>query len=100
MPQGPEAFATDLNRLCIEMTHTRRGPGSLRARKGILRRFKPLLRTIAGHARRHRDRLASEYAQGEEDAGGADGGSTESGRFMLQLGESRFGCKMYLGAVT
>jgi hypothetical protein len=62
MPQEPEAFATDLNRLCIEMTHTRRKPDSRRARKGILRRFKPLLRTIAGHARRHRDRLASEYA--------------------------------------
>jgi len=62
MPQEPAAFATDLNRLCIEMTHTRRKPDSRRARKGILRRFKPLLRTIAGHARRHRDRLKSEYA--------------------------------------
>jgi hypothetical protein len=28
----------------------------------VLRQFKPLLRTIAGHARRHRDRLAKEYA--------------------------------------
>lgn len=61
MPQGPEAFATAMNRLCIAMTHTRRKPDSRRARKAVLRLLKPLLRTIAGHARRHRDRLASEY---------------------------------------
>ena len=62
MPQEPEAFATAMNRLCIEMTHTRRKPDARKARKRVLRQFKPLLRTIAGHARRHRDRLASEHA--------------------------------------
>jgi len=62
MPQEPEAFAKAMNRLCIEMTHTRRKPDSRQARKRVLRQFKPLLRTIAGHARRHRDRLAGEYA--------------------------------------
>ena len=61
MPQEPEAFATTMNRLCIQMTHTRRKPDSRRARKRVLREFKPLLRMIAGHARRHRDRLAKEY---------------------------------------
>ena len=62
MPQEPEAFARTMNRLCIQMTHTRRKPDSRRARKAVLREMKPLLRTIAGHARRHRDRLAGEYA--------------------------------------
>jgi len=62
MPQEPEAFATQLSRLCIEMTHTRRKPDSRRARKRVLRQFKPLVRTIAGHARRHRDRLERDYA--------------------------------------
>jgi hypothetical protein len=62
MPQGPEAFARAMNRLCIQMTHSRRKPDSRRARKAVLREMKPLLRTIAGHARRHRDRLAGEYA--------------------------------------
>ena len=62
MPQEPAGFATAMNRLCIEMTHTRRQPDSRKARKRVLRQFKPLLRTIAGHARRHRDRLAGEYA--------------------------------------
>jgi hypothetical protein len=62
MPQEPEAFARAMNRLCIQMTHTRRKPDSRRARKAVLRELKPLLRTIAGHARRHRDRLSGEYA--------------------------------------
>ena len=62
MPQEPEAFATAMNRLCIEMTHTRRKPDSRKARKRVLRELKPLLRTIAKHALRHRDRLASEHA--------------------------------------
>src|SRR5688572_983304 len=62
MPQEPEAFATAMNRLCIEMTHTRRKPDSRQARKRVLRELKPLLRTIAGHALRHRDRLAREHA--------------------------------------
>jgi hypothetical protein len=61
MPQGPEGFATEMNRLCIEMTHSRRKEDSRRARKRVLRRFKPLVRVIAAHARRHRDRLEREY---------------------------------------
>lgn len=63
MPQGPEGFATEMNRRCIEMTHTRRKENSGKARKRVLRRFKPLVRTIAGHARRHRDRLERDYAR-------------------------------------
>jgi len=63
MPQEPEAFATDLNRLCIAMTHSRRKSDSRPARKRVLREMKPLLRTVAGHARRHRDRLVAQYAR-------------------------------------
>lgn len=63
MPQEPEEFATQMSRLCIEMTHTRRKEDSRRARKRVLRRLKPLLRTIASHARRHRDRLEHHYTQ-------------------------------------
>ena len=62
MPQEPAGFATAMNQLCIKMTHSRRKTDSRKARKRILREFKPLLRTIADHARRHRDRLASEHA--------------------------------------
>lgn len=62
MPQEPAGFATAMNQLCIKMTHSRRKADSRKARKKILREFKPLLRTIADHARRHRDRLDSEQA--------------------------------------
>jgi IS5 family transposase len=65
MPQGPEAFATEMNRLCIEMTHTRRKEDSCRARKRVLRKIKPLLKVIAGHARRHRDRLERDHSRTE-----------------------------------
>jgi hypothetical protein len=68
MPEEPAGFATAMNRLCIEMTHSRRKVDSRKARKRILREFKPLLRTIADHARRHRDRLASEQASTDYSA--------------------------------
>lgn len=63
MPEDPEAFARQMNRLCIEMTNTRRKTDAKKARKAVLRRMKPLLRTIGGHARRHRDRLEASWRQ-------------------------------------
>jgi hypothetical protein len=62
MPGEPEVFARQMSRLCIEMTHTRRKDDAKKSRKSVLRRMKPLLKTIAEHARRHRDRLSSDYA--------------------------------------
>jgi hypothetical protein len=61
MPEEPEVFARAMNRLCLEMTHTRRKSDAKKARKSVLRRIKPLVRTIAGHAKRHRDRLESSW---------------------------------------
>jgi hypothetical protein len=63
MPTEPEVFARQMNRRCIAMTHTRRRRDARRARKGVLREMKRLLRTIGEHARRHRERLACDYAQ-------------------------------------
>ena len=62
MPQSPEQFARQMNRLCIEMTNTRRKSDSRKARKAVLRRMKPLLKTIAAHAQRHRDLLEASWA--------------------------------------
>lgn len=62
MPAEPEVFARQMNRLCIEMTHTRRRRDAKRVRKAVLRKMKRVLSTIGGHARRHRDRLAADYA--------------------------------------
>jgi IS5 family transposase len=61
MPCEVEDLARRMNQLCIEMTHTRRKEDALRARKRVLRKMKPLVKTIAGHARRHRDRLERDY---------------------------------------
>lgn len=61
MPAEPKIFVRQMNRLCIEMTHTRRRANAKRARKQVLRKMKRLLRTIGEHARRHRDRLEKAY---------------------------------------
>ncbi len=65
MPETPDSLARSMNRLCIEMTHSGRKPGSKKARKKVLRRMKRLLKTIGGHARRHRDLLAEGFARTE-----------------------------------
>lgn len=57
MPESPEQLARRMNKLCIEMTHSRRKAGSKKARKSVLRRMKKLLRRVGEHARRHRDLL-------------------------------------------
>ncbi|MCC5023866.1 MAG: hypothetical protein J6386_25985 [Candidatus Synoicihabitans palmerolidicus] len=63
MPNEPPVFATQMNRWCLAMTHSRRRRDAKRARKGVLRQMKRLLRTIGEHARRHRDHLAADYAR-------------------------------------
>jgi hypothetical protein len=60
MPAEPEVFARQMNRLCVQMTHTRRRADAKRVRKQILRGMKRLVRTVGEHARRHRDRLMNE----------------------------------------
>ena len=57
----PKEFLRRVNRLCIEMTHSRRQADGRKHRKQILRLLKKLLKTIDGHARRHRDLLARDW---------------------------------------
>jgi hypothetical protein len=56
----PSEFIRSMNRLSIEMTHTRRRPESKKARKQVLRTMKKLLKKIDRHARKHRDLLKKE----------------------------------------
>jgi len=56
----PSAFIRAMNRLSIEMTHTRRRPDSKKARKQVLRLMKKLMKKIDRHARKHRDLLEKE----------------------------------------
>ena len=56
----PLGFIRGINRLSIEMTHTRRRPDSRKARKRVLRLMKKLMKKIDRHARKHRDLLEKE----------------------------------------
>jgi hypothetical protein len=57
MPQMPKDFTKDINRLSIEMVHTRRVKGGQKRRKELLREMKQLLKVVQGHAQRHHDLL-------------------------------------------
>lgn len=61
----PGEFLRRVNRLCIEMTHSRRQADGRKQRKRILRLLKKLLKTIDGHAQRHRELLARDWQQTE-----------------------------------
>jgi hypothetical protein len=70
--QEPEAFIRQMNRLSIEMTHTRRQKEGKRARKKVFRAMKKLIKKITGHALVHRDMLKSNWAEttlSEQEAG-------------------------------
>ena len=67
----PAEFIRGINRLSIEMTHTRRRPESNNARKQVLRRMKKLMKKIGLHARKHRDLLENEREQTDLSEGEA-----------------------------
>lgn len=62
MPE-PECFLRQINRLSIEMTHSRRSLDSRKRRKQVLRQMKRLNRLVLKHAQRYRDALAREWNQ-------------------------------------
>lgn len=61
--EAPEVFMTRLNRLCIEMTHTRAKQDSKRHRKITLRKMDRVVGTVAAHARRYRKLLDEKWDQ-------------------------------------
>ena len=63
MPDSPDRLLGRMNKLCIEMTHTRRKRGAAKARKKILRKMKRLLKRIGAHALRHRNLLEARFGQ-------------------------------------
>lgn len=62
MPR-PEDFLREMNRLSIEMTHSRRKSDSGRQRKKVLRRMKKMVKVVESHARRYRQLLDQEWEQ-------------------------------------
>jgi hypothetical protein len=61
--EPPEVFITRINRLCIEMTHTRAKQDSQRQRKLTLRKMDRVVGTAAAHARRYRKLLDEHWEQ-------------------------------------
>jgi hypothetical protein len=59
--EPPAEFLRRINRLCIEMTHSRRKAESRKERKRILRGMKKLVKVVGRHARKHRDLLEQEW---------------------------------------
>ncbi len=55
--EDPFTFIKRMNKLCIQMTHTRRKADGKKERKKILRLMKKLIKIIRLHAQRHRDLL-------------------------------------------
>jgi hypothetical protein len=59
--EPPAEFLRRINRLCIQMTHSRRQPESRKERKRVLRGMKKVVKGVSRHARRHRDLLDQEW---------------------------------------
>jgi hypothetical protein len=59
----PQQFIREMNKLCIEMTHTRKKKDAKKARKLIFRCMKQLMKTIESHARRYHTLLEENREQ-------------------------------------
>jgi len=59
----PEEFIREMNKLCIEMTHTRKRKDAKKVRKKVFRRMKKLMKTIEGHARNYHALLEGHWIQ-------------------------------------
>lgn len=57
----PDKFLTDINRLSIEMSQSRRRPDSVKRRKTLLRKMKLLTRIVKEHAERYSLRLQADW---------------------------------------
>ena len=59
----PEQFIRAMNKLCIEMTHTRKKKDGKKVRKKIFRRMKRLMKTIKGHAKNYHSVLEERWRE-------------------------------------
>jgi hypothetical protein len=61
--EEPETFLREINRLSMEMTQSRRSPGSVKRRKQVLRRMKRLVKVVRNHATRYVTLLKKEWPE-------------------------------------
>jgi len=57
----PKCFMTKMNKLCIEMTHTRKKKGAKKARKQVLRSMKKLMKIIESHGKNYHQLLKDHW---------------------------------------
>ncbi len=57
----PQEFIREMNKLCIEMTHTRKKKDAKKVRKKVFRHMKQLMKTIEGHARNYHTLLEDHW---------------------------------------
>jgi hypothetical protein len=62
MPE-PEGYLRDINRLSMQMTHSRRKAGAVKSRKKILRKMKRVSKQVAAHAVRYIELLQQRWPQ-------------------------------------
>ncbi len=84
----PSEFIRGMNRLSIEMTHTRRRRDSKKRRKRVLRLMKKMMKKISRHARKHRDLLKKEWECTDLCEGEAAVIVTQIDRIIEQLPEA------------
>jgi len=60
---SPKLFISQINRLCLQMTHTRRKENAKKERKRILRLMKDVVKKVHAHAERYRDLLMSNWSE-------------------------------------
>jgi hypothetical protein len=63
--QEPKLFLRAMNKLAMEMTRAARRAGNRKGRKQTLRKMKRMVKTVAAHARRHRDLLERRWPETE-----------------------------------
>jgi hypothetical protein len=61
----PEQFITEVNKLVMQMSHTRKKKDGAKMRKMILRRMKKLLRVVEAHGRRYYELLDQQWDQSD-----------------------------------
>jgi hypothetical protein len=65
----PRLFLTEINKLCIEMSNTRRRPNSRKMRKKVLRKMKQLVKLVKGHAENYRNKLLNDSCKNTDLSG-------------------------------
>ena len=63
--EEPKEFLKRMNRLCIQMTHSRRKKNAKKEKKRILRLMKVMVGVVSSHAHRYRDLLDRQWEETE-----------------------------------